>query len=320
MPYCPAGSKVIRYSDIEMAQVKLDRSLLKQSAQKTVLITGAARGIGAATARLFNNFGANVILADLAELKDAAEVLQTQLAHPERAKFVPTNIVNWTELSASFEAAIAKFGSIDIVIANAGIMESHPVFDLDAVDKDGRLLENEDAGRVIDVNLKGTLNTLRLGLHYMKSDPEGSNKSILLVASTSSYFGGTGVGAYIASKHGVLGLLRASQDVARKNGVRVNAVAPFFTPTHITAGFSERWGQAGLERNTPDGVAEAIALVASDSARQGHCILVAGRYLRELEETRTKLFSSWLGEEVTEFMASAMQFLVSIGGYVLPKR
>ncbi|CAG8382473.1 unnamed protein product [Penicillium salamii] len=319
---CRTAQVALLYSHIvEMAQVKLDRSLLEQSAKKTVLITGAARGIGAATARLFNNFGANVILADLAELKDAAEeVIQTQLAHPERAKFFPTNIVNWAELTACFEAAIAKFGSIDIVVANAGIMESHPVFDLNAVDENGRLVENEDAGRVIDVNLKGTLNTLRLGLHYMKSDPEGLNKSILLVASTSSYFGGTGVGAYIASKHGVLGLLRASQDVARKNGVRVNAVAPFFTPTHITAGFSERWGQAGLERNTPDGVAEAIALVALDSGRQGHCILAAGKYLRELEETRTKLFSSWLGEDVTEFMASAMQFLVSIGGYVLPRR
>jgi len=114
----------------------------------------------------------------------------------------------------------------------------------------------------------------------MKSKPEskGLTKSILLVASTSSYFGGTGVAAYVASKHGVLGLLRASQNVARENGVRLNAIAPFLTPTHITAGFAHRWDEAGLEKNTPDRVAEAIALVALDPERQGNCVLV--RYFR----------------------------------------
>jgi NAD(P)-dependent dehydrogenase (short-subunit alcohol dehydrogenase family) len=114
----------------------------------------------------------------------------------------------------------------------------------------------------------------------MNSKPEsnGATKSILLVASTSSYFGGTGVAAYIASKHGVLGLLRASQTVAHKHGVRVNAIAPFLTPTHITAGFVQRWDEAGLEKNTPDRVAEAIALVALDPERQGNCVLV--RYIR----------------------------------------
>lgn len=123
---------------------------------------------------------------------------------------------------------------------------------------------------------------LRLGLHYTRSsastttDPKPT-KSILLVASTSSYFGGTGVAAYIASKHGVLGLLRACQDVACSHGVRVNAVAPFLTPTHITAGFAQKWDEAGLEKNTPGRVAEAIAVVALDEDRTGNCVLV--RYI-----------------------------------------
>lgn len=101
-----------------------------------------------------------------------------------------------------------------------------------------------------------------------------TSKSILLVGSTSSYFGGTGVTAYVASKHGVLGLLRASQSTARDLGVRVNAIAPFLTPTHITAGFAQRWKDHGLEVNTPERVAEAIALVALDEMRQGECVLV----------------------------------------------
>lgn len=121
---------------------------------------------------------------------------------------------------------------------------------------------------------------LRLGLHYTKSststatDPQPT-KSILLVASTSSYFGGTGVVAYIASKHGVLGLLRACQKVARSHGVRVNAVAPFLTPTHITEGFAHKWDEVGLEKNTPNRVAEAIAVVALDKEREGNFVLVS---------------------------------------------
>jgi NAD(P)-dependent dehydrogenase (short-subunit alcohol dehydrogenase family) len=147
------------HTNIRTMAVNLDQALFSQSTGKTVLITGAARGIGAATVRQFNNHGANVILADLTPLKDAAEEVIRTLAHPDRAIFISVNIVNWAELTACFEEAITKFGSVDIVIANAGIMESHPVLDLDAVDENGRLLENEEAGRVIDVNLKGTLNS-----------------------------------------------------------------------------------------------------------------------------------------------------------------
>jgi NAD(P)-dependent dehydrogenase (short-subunit alcohol dehydrogenase family) len=95
------------------------------------------------------------------------------------------------------------------------------------------------------------------------------------MASTSGYFGGTGVTAYVASKHGVVGLLRASQGVARQYGIRVNAVAPFFTPTRITAGFAHQWEEAGLEANTPHHVAETIACVAMDDGRKGSCVLVS---------------------------------------------
>ncbi|KAJ5951917.1 uncharacterized protein N7479_010330 [Penicillium vulpinum] len=297
-----------------MTEVKIDQAIFSQSSGKTVLITGAARGIGAATAILFNSHGANVVLADLPQLRDSAEeVIQKQMKFSNRAIFVPTNIVNWAELTACFETAITTFGRIDIVVANAGIMESESVLDMDNVDENGHLLESLEAGRVIDVNLKGTLNT---------STTPGPQltKSILLVASTSSYFGGTGVAAYIASKHGVLGLLRACQSVAHGYGVRVNAVAPFLTPTHITAGFVDRWSEAGLEKNTPDGVADAIAFVSLDEKRHGESVLVAGKYLRELEEPRAGLLPLWLGEDLTDFMSRAMQFFVSIGGYVLPKK
>ena len=103
---------------------------------------------------------------------------------------------------------------------------------------------------------------------------DGSRGSIVLLASTSGYFGGTGVSAYIASKHGVIGLLRSSQVVAQSARIRLNAVAPFFTPTQITAGFAEQWKAAGLQSNTPEGVASVIAHMALEAGRFGACALV----------------------------------------------
>ena len=100
-----------------------------------------------------------------------------------------------------------------------------------------------------------------------------SRGSIVLISSTSGYFGGTGVGAYVASKHGISGLLRASQSVAQTTGVMVNAVAPFFTPTAITAGFADEWARAGLKANTTEDVASAIGQAAMSDG-SGRCYMV----------------------------------------------
>src|SRR3954469_20124724 len=97
-------------------------------------------------------------------------------------------------------------------------------------------------------------------MHAMKSNPpdaDGARGSIILIASTSGYFGGTGVVSYIASKHGVVGLCRASQQIANKLDIRVNVVAPFFTPTYITGSYSEKWKERGLPANTVEDVATA---------------------------------------------------------------
>lgn len=144
----------------QMSQIPFEPSILSQSANKTVLITGAARGIGAATATIFNHHGANVVVVDLVQFQETAEHLISSFTHPQRAMFVPGSIVDWAQLTSCFKAAIERFGGIDIVVANAGIMESSPVLDMNFVDENGDLKESAEAGRVIDVNLKGTLNSM----------------------------------------------------------------------------------------------------------------------------------------------------------------
>lgn len=249
---------------------------LNNAQNKTVIITGAAHGIGAATATLFHQNGANVVIADLPSSEPAAKELVSTLSH-ERAIYIPTNIIAWKDMIALFAKAKQRFGRIDIVVANAGLMESQHLFDMD-IDSNGDLVEPMEHYRVIDVNVKGTMNTLTLAMHHMKQQeplPGSQNRgSVVLIASTSGYFGGTGVMAYVASKHGVVGLLRASQKTAVKNNVRVNAVAPYFTPTHMTAKYSEQWLSQGLPANTPLDVATAVATTALDERLAGNTILV----------------------------------------------
>jgi NAD(P)-dependent dehydrogenase (short-subunit alcohol dehydrogenase family) len=120
-----------------------------------------------------------------------------------------------------------------------------------------------------------------LAIHSMKSNPrdsDGFRGSVVLIASTSGYFGGTGVVSYIASKHGVVGLARASQRVAKGNSIRVNIVAPFFTPTYITGGYAEEWAKRGLPANTVHDVANAILATSSDPQRNGHHVMVCVKY------------------------------------------
>jgi NAD(P)-dependent dehydrogenase (short-subunit alcohol dehydrogenase family) len=141
------------------AKVHFDPRLLKQAAAKTVIITGGANGIGAATARLYNSHGANVVIADLSSSRRAGDALISSFPNPTSAIFIPVNILDWAQMTNLFKETVRHFGRIDIVVANAGIMETSPVLDENAVDENGNLLESKEAFKVIDINLKGTLNS-----------------------------------------------------------------------------------------------------------------------------------------------------------------
>lgn len=114
-------------------------------------------------------------------------------------------------------------------------------------------------------------------MHYMKksstNNTAAGRKSIVLVASTSGYFGGTGVSAYVSSKHAIIGLLRSSHVTAKHHGITVTGIAPFFTYTNITAKAGTRWQADGLKPNTTDDVGLAIAQSSVEGA-SGSCTLV----------------------------------------------
>ncbi|KAF2267735.1 NAD(P)-binding protein [Lojkania enalia] len=252
---------------------------------KAVVVTGGAGGIGAQTIRTFYANGCDVVIADLPSARDAAENLISSLSGSNRAIYHPTNIIDWSDMKLLFRETRKRFEQVDIVIANAGVMESKGFFDFEE-DEHGELKEPIDAYRVIDVNLKGTMNS---------------------------------VVSYIASKHGVVGLCRSSQRVSNQLQIRVNVVAPFFTPTYITGSYSEKWKERGLPANTVEDVANAIIETSTNPARRGHSIMVAGKFVREIETARTTLTREWLGDEISQIMSDGGKFFEEMGGYPLPK-
>ena len=125
---------------------------------KTVIVTGGANGIGAETVRCYAVNGAKVVIADLPSSARAADALVSSLSK-HQVIFVPVNICSWDETRELFKQTVQKFGQIDIVAANAGIMESKSFFDFET-DEAGELKEPVDSYRVLDVNIKGTMNGL----------------------------------------------------------------------------------------------------------------------------------------------------------------
>jgi NAD(P)-dependent dehydrogenase (short-subunit alcohol dehydrogenase family) len=130
---------------------------------KTVIVTGGAGDIGTQTVRAYHSAGCNVVIADLPFTRDAAETLISSLSDSKRTMFYPANIIIWDDMQSLFKETKKYFGQIDIVVANAGLMESQGFFDFEEDDA-GELREPAEAYKVIDVNLKGTMNSKLLAL------------------------------------------------------------------------------------------------------------------------------------------------------------
>jgi NAD(P)-dependent dehydrogenase (short-subunit alcohol dehydrogenase family) len=133
----------------------IDPALLDSVNGKTVIITGGSNGIGAETVRLFHHHGANIVVADLPSSRDTASKLLSPLVEGKcNGIFVETDIQNWESMKRLYQTAIERFGSVEVVVANAGTMEKVPFFDMDHLDE-----EPTSAYKVIDVNVKGTMNS-----------------------------------------------------------------------------------------------------------------------------------------------------------------
>lgn len=184
---------------------------------KTVLITGASRGIGAEAARVFAKAGANVAL--LARSQDAIGDLAGEIG--AQAIAIPCNVARYGEMSSAVETTVRAFGSLDVLINNAGVIE--PISRLVDADPD-------EWGQVIDINLKGVFNGIHAALPVMKAAGGGS---ILTISSGAAHNAIEGWSHYCASKAAVNMLNRSVHKEEGENGIRAIGLSPGTVATQM---------------------------------------------------------------------------------------
>jgi NAD(P)-dependent dehydrogenase (short-subunit alcohol dehydrogenase family) len=203
-----------------------------QISNHTFLVTGAASGLGASTARMFVGAGGNVIMADMNAVQ--GEALANELG--SNARFVSVDVTDSAQVKAAVDAASANFGRLDGLVNCAGIVIGERV-----VGRNGpHALET--FSRVIQVNLVGTFNATRLAAEIMAKNPpsESAERGVIVnTASVAAYEGQIGQAAYSASKAGVAGMtLPIARELARM-GIRVVSIAPGIFDTAMVEGFDE---------------------------------------------------------------------------------
>lgn len=190
---------------------------------KVAIITGAAspRGLGFATAKLFAENGARVIIIDI----DAEASKKAAAMLGEQHLGLAANVSNEQQVNAAIEQVLGKYGQIDILVNNAGITQPIKLMDIKR--------ENYDA--VLDVSLRGTLLMSQAVVPSMRAQKSGS---IICISSVSAQRGGGIFGGphYSAAKAGVLGLAKAMARELGPDNVRVNCITPGLIQTDITAG------------------------------------------------------------------------------------
>lgn len=184
---------------------------------KCVLITGASKGIGAATARVFAAAGANVALA--ARNGDAIAELAGEIG--PRAIAIPCDVSRYWEVEAAVAACHTAFGRLDVLIGNAGVID--PITSLSSADP-------ESWGHAIDVNLKGVFNGMRAALPGMLAQGSGT---IITVSSGAAHNALDGWSAYCASKAGALMLTRMLDEENRDKGLRAISLSPGTVATQM---------------------------------------------------------------------------------------
>ena len=184
---------------------------------KTVMITGASRGIGAEAARVFADAGANVAL--LARSQEAIAELAGEIG--PKAIAIPCNVARYTEMAAAVETTASAFGGLDVLINNAGVIE--PISHLAEADPD-------EWGQVIDVNLKGVFNGMRAALPVMKAQGAGS---ILTISSGAAHHPIEAWSHYCASKAAVNMLTRCVHKEEAGNGIRAMGLSPGTVATQM---------------------------------------------------------------------------------------
>ncbi len=232
---------------------------MKRLEGKVAVITGAGRGIGTAVARRFAAEGAFLILNSLSD--SAAKIAEEIVADGGKAVAVQGDVSKADNVAKVIDAAVSNFGRLDILVNNAGIT------------RDGLLMRmaEDDWDAVIDTNLKSVFLCCRAALRPMLKSRGGGR--IINLSSVIGLSGNAGQANYAASKAGIIGFTKSLAKELASRQVTVNAIAPGFIVTDMTAGLSDEAKETLLKRiplgslGEPGDVAAAAAFLASAEAK-----------------------------------------------------
>ncbi|KAI1150403.1 short chain dehydrogenase [Nemania diffusa] len=256
-----------------MAEVIITDESLASLKDNVVVVTGCASGIGLAAVQHLLSLGASVIGSDLHPPPDGA------VASPHFT-FQVANVSSWPDLVAVFKTALSLHGRVDHVFANAGMGPRTDYVSGIELDEHGD--PQEPTSIVLDVNLKGAINTTALAVHYIRQNPRGTG-SVVINASATGLQRFRSVD-YVTSKHGTIGLMRGMHAAltAQSLPVRVNAVAPSWTSSSIVR--EPDFARAGVYTQAPGAVARAALGLMADGGRRGHLVHVDHGVCREVDE------------------------------------
>jgi 3-oxoacyl-[acyl-carrier protein] reductase len=224
---------------------------------KTAIITGASRGIGRGIAEVFAKHGANIAFTYSSSVGPAQELEATLNAQGIKAKGYQSDASNFAQAESFVEAVLADFGSIDVVINNAGITRDNLLM----------RMGEEDFDKVIEVNLKSVFNMTKAVQKTLLKQRSGS---IVNISSVVGVKGNAGQSNYAASKAGAIGFTKSIALELGSRNIRCNAIAPGFIETEMTAKLSPEVVQGWrdgvpLKRGgTAEDVANACLFFASD--------------------------------------------------------